>query len=64
MVGIRLGLRVCQDAEATIARWYQAYAHYLARVAELEAARTCEELSLTKRRHAQILQTFLDHGRG
>lgn len=63
LVGPRLALRLCQDAEATTSRWYQAYARYLERVSEPEAARTCEELSLTKRRHAQILQTWIDHGR-
>jgi demethoxyubiquinone hydroxylase (CLK1/Coq7/Cat5 family) len=62
VVGLRFALRVCSDAEATSSRWYQSYARYLTRVSAVDAARRCEELSLTKRRHAQILETWIQHG--
>lgn len=61
-LGVRFALRVCCDAEATVARWYRQYAQYLAANDLLAAARRCEDLALTKRRHAQVLQTWVEHG--
>jgi rubrerythrin len=61
-LGVRFALRVCCDAEATVARWYGEYAQYLAANDRADAARRCEDLALTKRRHAQVLQAWVEHG--
>jgi rubrerythrin len=61
LLGPRPVLRLCQEAEATIARWYAAYEGYLLEAGEVEAARTCRTLALTKHRHAQILSAFLEN---
>jgi hypothetical protein len=62
LLGVRFALRVCCDAETTVARWYGQYAQYLAAHEQLDAARRCEDLALTKRRHAQVLATWVEHG--
>ena len=59
--GARFVLRICQDAEETVARWYYDYAVHLARIGELEAARTCQELSHTKARHARTLNAWVEN---
>lgn len=57
----RIALRLCHESELTVARWYAAYAAYLVRAGEIEHARTCEALALTKRRHAQALEAWVPH---
>lgn len=58
--GPRFALRVCQEAEATVSRWYREFAVYLARTGELEHARRCEEFSRTKARHASTLNAWTE----
>lgn len=58
--GLRFALRVCQEAEGTIARWYREHALHLLRIGELELARECDELAQVKYRHALTLRTWVD----
>ena len=62
VIGPRLALRICEDAEETRARWYAHFNEYLLRCGELELAKSCAHLSVTKQRHAQALQAWVDHG--
>jgi rubrerythrin len=57
----RIALRLCHESETTVGRWYGAYAAYLVRAGELDHARTCETLGLTKRRHALALEAWVPH---
>lgn len=59
--GHRLALRLCFESELTVARWYHEYARYLAQAGERAHARTCEELAVTKQRHAQMLEAWVAH---
>ena len=59
--GTRFALRVCHEAESTVARWYREYANHLVRVGELDAARACEELRAVKERHAALLAVWMEH---
>lgn len=61
--GPRPVLRLCQNAEQTVARWYSAYAHFLVRIGETEAARSCLELERLKLRHAQVLSAWIQNQR-
>lgn len=61
LTGMRLPLRICSDAESSVSRWYAGYAAYLARIGEPENARICQELSTAKLRHAQTLETWVQH---
>lgn len=63
VIGIRFALRISVDAEWTVSRWYSEYAHYLAEAGDGPRAERCAGFGTTKRRHAQILQTWVDHGR-
>lgn len=60
LFGVRFALRVCLDAEWTVSRWYAKYADYLRRVGHMDDAAVCDELALTKRRHAQVLQAWVE----
>ena len=60
LFGSRFALRVCLDAEAAVSRWYAEYSHYFAQAGMLEEGLECDALALTKRRHAQILQAWVD----
>jgi hypothetical protein len=55
----RIALRLCHESESTVARWYLGFAAYLARAGRFDHARTCEALSLTKRRHALALEAWV-----
>lgn len=57
--GLRFALRLCQDAEAAVARWYGAYRDHFAQMGDAERARTCDELVCTKLLHAQWLETWV-----
>lgn len=61
VLGMRLGLRICHDAEGAVSRWYHEYAEFFAQRGEVERAEFCQELSLVKRRHAQILETWIEN---
>ena len=54
-----LCLRLCLESETTAEGWYHECALFLARADRLGDARTCEELALTKHRHAQILEAWV-----
>jgi hypothetical protein len=62
VIGKRLALRVCENAEETRARWYAHFNEYLLHSGESELAKQCAHMSLTKQRHAQALQAWVDHG--
>ena len=64
LIGRRVVLRVCAQAEDKASRWYNHFQHHLLGLGEADHARTCSRLSLTKRRHAQALQTWVEHGLG
>jgi glutaminase len=55
----RLALRSCYESECTVRVSYQRHAGYLAAVALRGPALTCEELALTKERHARILEAWV-----
>jgi demethoxyubiquinone hydroxylase (CLK1/Coq7/Cat5 family) len=59
--GARLALRICCEAETTVARWYSEYSAYLIQAGLTDPARTCHELGAAKRRHAQVLETWVRH---
>lgn len=63
LIGVRFALRLSVDAEWTVARWYSEYARFLAEGGDTERAERCAAFVTTKQRHAQILQTWVDHGR-
>lgn len=59
MVGMRPALRICLEAEDSAARSYAHFQEHLARLGERDVARSCGELALTKRRHAQALDAWV-----
>ncbi len=59
--GLRFALRLCQDAESTVARWYTEYRAHFAELGDVERARVCEELAGIKRRHASWLETWVQN---
>jgi rubrerythrin len=59
VVGNRLVLRLCLESEETVSHGYSDFAAHLAREGLAEEARTCEALSVTKRRHALALQAWI-----
>jgi demethoxyubiquinone hydroxylase (CLK1/Coq7/Cat5 family) len=61
LIGMRLALRLCCDAEAAVSRWYAGYAVYFARLGDDESARELDDLSRAKYRHSVLLQTWVDH---
>lgn len=63
LFGLRFALRLCHDAVASVARWYGTYRAYFVEQGDAERARECDELAQIKARHAQWLQTWLQHAR-
>ena len=61
LTGMRLPLRICFEAETTVARWYSQYANYLVQVGDVERARICRDLGDAKQRHGQVLETWVRH---
>ena len=59
--GLRFALRMSQDAEAAVARWYGAYRDHFAREGDHQRARECEELLAVKLLHAQWLDTWVQN---
>jgi hypothetical protein len=41
--GLRFALRLCQDAEGAVARWYGAYRDYFSKAGDAGRARQCDE---------------------
>lgn len=62
VVGLRFALRICVDASRSAWRGYHAYAAYFASHGEGPRARACAVLSDRKRQHAQVLETWVQHG--
>ena len=65
-LGARVGalalcLRLCSESETTVERWYHECALFLAQAGRLDDARVCEELALTKYRHARTLEAWVGH---
>jgi hypothetical protein len=61
VLGRRFALRLCLDAELTVCRWYGEYQAFLASLGYLDAAERLGSLMTTKHRHAQILETWIEH---
>ena len=61
VIGRRIVLRVCLNAEQTVARWYGEYALFLTRLDDTARARTCEELRSVKLLHAGALEAWIGH---
>lgn len=61
LFGPRFALRVCEEAEGAISRSYRELAFHLAQSGRIEQARICDDLSLTKARHAQILSAWVEN---
>ena len=61
VLGRRIVLRICLNAEETVARWYGEYAVYLTRLGDHARARTCEELRGMKLLHASALEAWIGH---
>jgi rubrerythrin len=59
--GLRFALRLSLDAEETVARWYDSFAHRFHGTGEFERARLCDGWAQRKRRHADVLRAFLAH---
>lgn len=62
-LGLRFALRICVDAEETVARWYERFAHRFVAEGRIDLARRVEPLGLAKRRHAEVLRAFLSLSR-
>lgn len=58
-LGQRFALRLCLDAEETVARWYERFAHRFVAEGRIDLARRVEAWGQSKRRHAEVLRTFL-----
>jgi hypothetical protein len=54
-----IALRSCLWSEETVSRWYLQHAVRLGELGRIDAARTCEDLSSTKQRHALALQAWV-----
>lgn len=63
VLGRSIGLRICVDAEWTVARWYGQYRAYFLQCGEVRHAALCAELATTKQRHARVLETWLANSR-
>jgi hypothetical protein len=59
VLGAPLVLRVCQNAEETVGRWYADYGLFLVRIGDVERARECDALAVTKRLHSQALGAWV-----
>lgn len=61
VTGMRPALRICQNAEETVSRWYAEYEIFLARIGDAERARVCGELARVKRLHSQALGAWVSN---
>lgn len=61
--GLRFALRLCHDAEASVARWYGTHRAFFVEQGDAERARECDTLAQIKMQHAQWLLTWLQHSR-
>ncbi len=61
--GLRFALRLSQDAEETVARWYGTYRAFFLELEDPERARECDDFAQIKLRHAQWLDTWIQNAR-
>jgi hypothetical protein len=59
--GLRFALRLSQDAESAVARWYGTYCRYYLEQGDEGTARACDDLVRIKLRHAQWLETWVEN---
>jgi len=59
--GARLALRICCEAEKTASRWYATFQSWFQAQGRMDEARLASRLGVNKHRHAEILQTWIDH---
>ena len=58
VIGIHRVLRLCEQAEETVSRWYAQYAVFLDRIGDAQRSRICQQLAAEKRLHAQALSAW------
>lgn len=61
VIGVRIVLRICMNAEETVARWYQQYAMFFVQQGDQERAQTCQDLHQVKQQHAQVLGAWVSN---
>lgn len=61
VLGRRFALRMCFEAERTVARWHAEYAVHLLAWGQVERAREANALAEIKSRHAVRLETFVNN---
>ena len=61
ILGPRVALRVCCEAERRASRWYAAYQSYFQAEGRLDLARRAAALGMTKHRHSEVLATWVEH---
>jgi rubrerythrin len=54
-----IAVRLCQESESTVARWYREHARYLALAGDVARAEACEGFAQVKLRHARILEAWV-----
>lgn len=63
LLGQRLVLRVCADAERTRAVWYARFAQHFVRIGRPALAERCGRAASTAARHGDALDAWVAHGR-
>jgi hypothetical protein len=63
-LGARIAVRLCVDAEETVQRWYLRFAQYEHELGRAASAERFAELATSKGRHASVLRTWVERGRG
>ncbi len=58
VAGVPFVLRTCVAAEGKAARWYGHFAELFVATGQRERAELCRDLSVTKQRHSQLLDTW------
>jgi len=61
VIGVRRVLRLVRDAEATVARWYAEYAHFLLSIGDAARAERFDALRAAKERRAGNLGAWVDN---
>ena len=61
ILGVRRVLRLIRDAEATVARWYAEYAHFLVSIGDDARAARFDALRAAKERRASNLGAWVDN---
>ena len=58
VAGVPFVLRTCVAAEGKAARWYGHFVEYFLGAGQRAHAELCRQLSVTKQRHSQVLDTW------